>query len=229
MSKLLSIFFPVRKGSKRVKNKNIRKIKHYDHGLLEIKVKHLKKLRKLFKEKLNNYEIEFVFSTNCEKTKKFLKNKKWIKVFDRKKHLSSDDVLDLLIGEVPRICSGNYIFWSHITSPLFDEKCYLNFIQTFLKNINKYDSAFSATSIDSFLINEDNKWLSHNRNKKKWPRTQDLKKMYMINNAIFAAKRNVYTKLNDRLGKKMLPIITPKLLDLDIDYLEDIKILKKFI
>ena len=51
----------------------------------------------------------------------------------------------------------------------------------------------------------------------------------MINNAIFAAKRNVYTKLNDRLGKKMLPIITPKLLDLDIDYLEDIKILKKFI
>ena len=79
MSKLISIFFPVRKGSKRVKNKNIRKIKHYDHGLLEIKVKHLKKLRKLFKEKLNNYEIEFVFSTNCEKTKKFLKNKTFIK------------------------------------------------------------------------------------------------------------------------------------------------------
>ena len=26
--------------------------------------------------------------------------------------------------------------------------------------------------------------------------------------------------------EKMLPIITPKLLDLDIDYLEDIKILK---
>ena len=112
---------------------------------------------------------------------------------------------------------------------MFDEYCYINFIQTFLKKIKYYDSAFSATSIDSFLVNEDNKWLSHDRNKKKWPRTQDLKKMYMINNAIFGAKRHVYTKLNDRLGKKILPIITPKLLDLDIDYLEDIKILKKFI
>ena len=229
MSKLISIFFPVRKGSKRVKNKNTRKIKHYGHGLLEIKVDHLKKLRKLFSEKINKYEIEFVFSTNCEKTKKFLKDYEWIKVFNRKKYLSGDDVLDLLIGEVPKICSGNYIFWSHITSPLFDENCYLNFIRTFLKNIKYYDSAFSATSIDSFLVNEDNKWLSHDRNKKKWPRTQDLKKMYMINNAIFGAKRHVYTKFNDRLGKKILPIITPKLLDLDIDYLEDIKILKKFI
>ena len=92
MGKLVSIFFPVRKGSKRIKNKNIRKINQYDHGLLEIKVNHLKKLRKLFKDKFHDYEIEFVFSTNCKKTKKFLKNKNWIKVFDRKEHLSSDDV-----------------------------------------------------------------------------------------------------------------------------------------
>lgn len=229
MGKLISIFFPVRKGSKRVKNKNLRPIKNFKKGLLEIKVKQLKKLNKIFKKNFSEYSLEIIFSTNCKKTKFFLKNYKWIKVFDRKKYLSSDDVLDLLIGEVTRICSGNYIFWSHITSPLFDEKCYLNFIKTFLKNINNYDSAFSATSVDSFLINEDNKWLSHDRSKKKWPRTQDLKKMYMVNNAIFAAKRNVYLKLNDRLGKKILPIITPKLLDLDIDYLEDIKILKKFI
>ena len=76
MAKLISIFFPVRKGSKRVRNKNTRKIKHYDHGLLEIKVDHLKKLRKLFREKINNYEIEFVFSTNCEKTKNLFENNK---------------------------------------------------------------------------------------------------------------------------------------------------------
>jgi len=229
MKNLISIFFPVRKGSKRVKNKNTRKIKNYKFGLLEIKVNHLKKLKKLLKEKLTNYKIEFVFSTNCKKTKNFLSKYDWINVFDRKKNLAGDDVLDLLIGEVPRICNGKYIFWSHITSPLFNEKCYLDFIQNFLKNIKSYDSAFSATSIDSFLVNEDNIWLSHDRKKKKWPRTQDLKKMYMVNNAIFGAKRYVYSKLNDRLGKKTLPVITPKLLDLDIDYLEDIKILNKLI
>ena len=46
----------------------------------------------------------------------------------------------------------------------------------------------------------------------------------MINNAIFGAKRHVYTKLMID-WEKNLPIITPKL-DLDIDYLEDIKIQK---
>ena len=97
----------------------------------------------------------------------------------------------------------------------------------FLAKIKIYDSAFSASTIDSFVVNEENKWLSHDRSKKKWPRTQDLKKMFMINNAIFGAKRNVYTKLNDRLGKKILPIVTPKLFDLDIDYLDDIKFLHK--
>ena len=30
----------------------------------------------------------------------------------------------------------------------------------------------------SFVVNEENKWLSHDRSKKKWPRTQDLKKYF---------------------------------------------------
>ena len=183
----------------------------------------------MFKNNLKPYDVEFVFSTNCEKTKIFLNKYNWIKVYDRKKSLSGDDVLDKLVSEVPKVCGGQIIFWSHITSPLFDEKCYLNFTNEFLAKIKIYDSAFSASTIDSFVVNEENKWLSHDRSKKKWPRTQDLKKMFIVNNAIFGAKRNVYTKLNDRLGKKILPIVTPKLLDLDIDYLDDIRILKKFI
>ena len=70
-----------------------------------------------------------IIKLGWKKTKNFLSKYDWINVFDRKKHLAGDDVLDLLIGEVPRICNGKYIFWSHITSPLFNEKCYLDFIQ----------------------------------------------------------------------------------------------------
>ena len=65
--------------------------------------------------------------------------------------------------------------------------------------------------------------------KKKWPRTQDLKGMFVVNNALFASKREVYIKLKNRLGKRILPIATPKYYDLDIDCLEDLEILKKFI
>ncbi len=229
MGKLISIFFPVRSGSKRIENKNTRPIKEYKKGLLEIKTNHLLKLKKIFKRNLPNYEFEIVFSTNCKKTKFFLKKFQWIKVYDRKKSLASDDVLDKLILEVPRICKGEIIFWSHVTSPLFDEKCYVDFIKIFLNKSKKYDSAFSATEVESYLLDGNNKWLSHDRKKKKWPRTQDLKKMFMINNAIFGAQRKVYTNYKDRLGKKILPIATPKLCDLDIDYLEDMDVLKKFI
>jgi len=72
---MISFFFPVRSGSKRVKNKNIRKILNYKLGLLEIKINHLKKLRNLIL-KNKKYKIlkdsEYVFSTNCSVTKKYL-------------------------------------------------------------------------------------------------------------------------------------------------------------
>ena len=229
MGKLVSIFFPVRSGSKRIKNKNIRPIKNFKAGLLEIKINHLIKLNKIFKKNLPNYKLEIIFSTNCKKTKSFLKKHSWIKVFDRKKSLSSDDVLDKLILEVPRICKGDIIFWSHVTSPLFDENLYISFIKKFLKNKNDFDSAFSATKIESFLMDENSNWLSHDVEKKKWPRTQDLKGMFVVNNALFASKREVYIKLKNRLGKRILPIATPKYYDLDIDCLGDLEILKKFI
>lgn len=229
MGKLVSIFFPVRKGSKRITNKNTRSIKHFKKGLLEIKINQLKKLKNEFKNKFTKHDLEIIFSTNCEKTKFFLKNYNWIKVLDRKRSLSTDDVLDKLIVEVPRLCKGEIIFWSHVTSPLFNEKCYLNFFNIFFKNIKNFDSAFSASKIDSYVMNEKNKWISHDTSKKKWPRTQDLKKLFMVNNAIFGAKRFVYTKYKNRLGKKILPILTSKYNDLDVDIPEDLEAFKKFI
>ena len=41
---MISIFLPIRKGSKRVKNKNLRPIGSIRFGLTEIKIKQIKKL-----------------------------------------------------------------------------------------------------------------------------------------------------------------------------------------
>ena len=56
----------------------------------------------------------------------------------------------------------------------------------------------------SYLKNIKKKWLSHNRSLNKWPRTQDLDKIYYLNNAAFITKREVYIKLKDRIGKNPL-------------------------
>ena len=43
------------------------------------------------------------------------------KIFDRPKNTASDDSLKKLITYVPKICKTDYILWTHVTSPLFNE------------------------------------------------------------------------------------------------------------
>ena len=222
---LISIFLPVRKGSKRVKNKNFASINNFKYGLLEIKVKQFLKLRKYFKKR--EIEAEFIVSTDCNITKCFIKNYSWIKIHNRTKKFSKDDCLDLFINAVHNICLGNFILWTHVTSPLFNHFDYIHFLEFFLKSRKNFQSAFSATLIGSYVLNKKYKWISHNMKKKKWPRTQDLSPLYIVNNAAFIANRNVYKICKNRLDSFPLPILSRKGSDLDIDNKHDFDYFKK--
>ena len=89
---MISIFLPIRKGSKRIKNKNIKPLPHHKFGLTELKIYQLKKLKKKLKKKL-----EIIVSTDCDRIKKYLLKFPWIKVNNRPKNLATDDSLDKLI------------------------------------------------------------------------------------------------------------------------------------
>ncbi len=229
---MISFFFPVRSGSKRVKNKNIRRVLNYKLGLLEIKINHLKKIRNLIL-KNRNYKFlkdsEFVFSTNCKITKKYLKKFKWIKIFDRSERLSADDCLDELVLEVPKICKKKHILWSHVTSPLFNEKHYLDFIIFYLKNLKKKRSCYTADYLQKFIFDNKGNVISHNPKKKKWPRTQDLKGLYVYNCAGILTDRNIYIKNRNRMCDKPLPFISSGISGFDIDSIEDFNMLKKYL
>ena len=75
MIKLINIFVPIRKNSKRIKNKSIRKIGKYKLGLTEIKILQIKKmLAKVKKDPiLKKYDFKIIVSTDCGKIKKFTK------------------------------------------------------------------------------------------------------------------------------------------------------------
>ena len=64
---------------------------------------------------------------------------------------------------MPNICKGDLILWTHVTSPLFDQKDYFDFIKKFLLAYKKkkIKSAFSADKIQKFIYREDKKWISH--------------------------------------------------------------------
>ena len=224
---MISFFIPIRSGSKRVKNKNTRSLPGFNFGLTEIKIKQIQKFKNLVKKLKLKSDFEYIVSTNCLKTIRFLKKYKWIKVHKRSKKLSMDDTLDELIKILPKICDGNFILWTHVTSPFFDQFEYLNFIKIFLKR--KCNSAFSADLLQKFIYSPKKKWISHKNNKKKWPRTQDLEPMYVANSGAFIAKRRIYLKENNRICKNPLPIITQRGKGFDIDDINDFRNFKEIL
>lgn len=221
---MISIFLPIKKKSKRLKNKNFLSFNKYKLGLTEIKLNQLLKLNKILKKKKIISEI--VISTDSEVLIKKYSNLKNVKVYKRNKNLTLDDCLDDLILEVPKLCSGNYILWTHVTSPLFNSSDYLNFINQFFKQ-KKFKSAFSATSPLTFFMNSSYQWISHDYKKKKWPRTQDLERYYLVNNAAFISTKKNYTINKNRICNKPMPILSRKYSEIDIDNKEDLLFLKK--
>ena len=62
---LVSVFLPLRKGSKRIKNKNIKPLPRFKQGLTELKLNQLQKFKNIFLKKFKKAKIEFIISTNC--------------------------------------------------------------------------------------------------------------------------------------------------------------------
>ena len=67
---MISIFTPIRKGSKRVVNKNLRPVGNFKLGLLEIKIRQFQKLQNINKK----YNFEFIISTDSKKSSIIVKN-----------------------------------------------------------------------------------------------------------------------------------------------------------
>ena len=168
---MISFFLPIRKNSKRIINKNLKSLPQYKFGLTELKVKQLKRLKKKLEKEISQ-SVEFIVSTDSEKIIKFLEKYKWISVKKRSRSLATDNSIDKLINHVPEMCKGNFILWTHVTSPLFEVTDYINFIKIFLHQHkkNKIKSAFSASKIQKFIFRKsDKQWLSHNIKKKNGP------------------------------------------------------------
>ena len=220
---MISIFTPIRKGSKRIINKNFKPIKNYKLGLFEIKIKQLQKLQNINKK----YNFEFIISTDSKKVENYCKKFKWVKIHKRKKSLAGDHSLQKLINITPKICKGKYILWTHVTSPMFASSDYLDFLNNFFKKKKRANlSAFSADKLQKFIYKEKKGWISHSVNQKKWPRTQDLKPIYALNSAAIISHRNTYIKDKNRLCKNPIPIISSQDKGFDVDTIEDFKKIK---
>ena len=214
---IIDIFLPCRSSSVRVKNKNIKKFSNKNFGLFEIKILQLISIRGI---------RNIIVSTNDKKIIDYVKKKKFKKVAIniRPNYLSTSKTsTDQLIKYVPKIIKSDHILWTHVTSPFFNKSDYENAIKLYKKNIKKNDSLMGVTKIQDFIY-DNKKPINFNRDKEKWPRTQTLKKLYIINNTIFISSKKNYINLDDRIGKKPHLMEIKKIKAFDIDWPEDFKI-----
>ncbi len=213
----IDIFLPCRSSSVRIKNKNIKKFSNKKFGLFELKIYqliHVKGIRKV------------IVSTNDKKILKYLYKKKFKKVIIDKRAdnlCKSTTSTDDLIKYVPKITNSEHILWTHVTSPFFNKNDYESAIKIYKKKIKSYDSLLGVSKVQDFIYDKKNP-INFNKKKEKWPRTQTLKKLFMVNNAIFITSRKNYINLSDRIGKKPYLMEIEKIKSFDVDWPEDFKI-----
>ena len=137
--------------------------------------------------------------------------------------LSSTNLQDL-ICYVPTVTDADHILWGHVTTPLAGAEEYDKGIELYLSKLEEgYDSLVGVTELKNFLLNKNGK-LVNNTTDIPWPRTQDLEALYEINHTMFLAQREVYTKLKNRLGEKVLLHVMDEIHSKDIDWEDDFTI-----
>ncbi len=216
----IAVFLPIRKGSQRIINKNTRPFAGYEKGLLELKLEQL--------VKLNVKEI--VVSTNDEESIKYiekvLSSYPNLKLDIRPDYLASSTTsLTDLIKYVPTITNCEHILWTHVTSPFIDSEIYNKSIKEYKESLKKgFDSLISVSSFQNFLWDKEKSDIINRVGELRWPQTQDLKKLYEINSAIFICNRSIYKKYNDRVGNNPILFEMGTIQSLDVDWEEDFKI-----
>lgn len=210
-------FLPMRKGSQRVKNKNIKDFSGIKGGLTFIKISQLLKSQRIDR---------IMVSTNDEEVKNIALsfNDAKIIIDDRPEHLASSDTsTDDLVKYVPSIINNSIVLWTHVTSPFVTEKLYDEMIEKYLHSLDQFDSLMSVTKMQKFLWNK-NEPINYNKKEEKWPRTQTIEPIYEVNSGAFIADIEVYKNLNDRVGNKPYLYELSDKESFDIDWEDDFEI-----
>lgn len=213
MSIKVTAILPMRSGSKRVINKNIRKINN--KLLFEYILETLNKSR-FIKKIIINTDIKKI---NFKK----IDNKK-IVYFERKKNLKGNCNINDVIKDTLNNFDDEIFIQTHATNPLLNYKSINRAINFFDRNKNKYDSVFSVSELQTRLWNKNSKPINHKKNDE--PTTQNLIKLYEENSCFYIFTRKSFFKNNNRIGTKPKMFMISKLESLDIDEEIDINIAK---
>ena len=201
---------PLRRNSKRLKKKNIKKIKGKPlyYFILETLIK-----SKLIKKIIitTDYKIKF--------------NHKKLIMIKRPNNLTGNCSMNLVIKDVLNKLNYNEFIQVHATSPLLKKTTIEKAINYFKKN--NYDSLFSVTKIQKRFWNDESKPYNHKITNS--PTTQSLKILFEENSGFYIFNKKTFLKKNNRIGTNPKLFEISKQEAIDIDDSDDFEIVKKML
>ncbi|MEM6550359.1 MAG: acylneuraminate cytidylyltransferase family protein [Pseudomonadota bacterium] len=217
--KPIAVMVPCRAGSQRVKDKNTRPFGGRENGLLEIKLGQLCAMAEI---------DDVVVSTDDPKVMELAEGFRAhslprISVVERPPELAVAATLDDFLAYVPTIMpEGSVVAWTHVTSPFFGRDWMAKAVAAYRTHVEcgDHDSLMSVSAIQSFLWDEE-KCISHDRSKVRWPQTQDLPRFFDVNSALFMIDQAEFLRRRDRIGDRPFLLETDSLAGIDIDWPED--------
>ena len=215
------VVVPARKNSKRIKNKNLIKIK--GKTLINITLDSLNKINKI------KY---IIVSSDSKKILQIANRYEKVLLINRPKSLCFDNSKseDAIIHAINYLEKKNFkiqnIILLQVTSPLRTAKDILNCIKVYEKK--RLNSIFSVYSSKDFI------WEKRGRTKKsisynfkKRIISQKMKPLFFENGAIYIFNTKKFLKQKNRIIQPFDFFLMPKCRSLDIDTKEDFLILKK--
>jgi len=168
--KSFSTVLTVRKGSERVKNKNLKPF--CNKNLLAYKIESLKNVKAI---------DEIIINTDSDEAIEMAKNY-GVKYHKRDPYFASSECPNNEFwAHIAENTKTEYILFTHCTNPLIKEETYDSMIDFSIKEQSNYDSFNSVTEVKEFLIMK-NKPLNFDLNKA--PNSQNLPDVIKLNFAI---------------------------------------------
>lgn len=206
MSKIIKALIPVRSGSKRVQNKNIRPFA--DSNLLEIKIKQLHRLKNL---------DGIVVNSNDDTMLDIARNL-GVEAVKRDEYYAGDNVTNEMYKNIAENCPCDIIMYTNVTSPLISDETIEKCIEMYKNKDDSFDSINTANLVKEFLW-LDGKPINYDPNNT--PRSQDLPNITALNFAINLIDRDNLIKRMHYIGAKPYLYIVDDVEAIDIDNMID--------
>lgn len=217
-------FLPCRAGSQRVPLKNTRPFAGNPGGLLAIKLEQLSATGSIDRVVVSTNDPQVIRIAEEHRAR----NDK-IEIDLRPDHLcSSETSTDAVVTYASELFDQEHVLWTHVTSPMVDERIYASMISAYEAafEAGTHDSLMTVTTLRTFLW-RDSGAMNYDRRKEKWPRTQTLEPVYVVNSAAFLMAAPLMRQMQDRVGDRPVLFEIDEIAAFEVDWEEQFHIAEK--